>query len=244
MSKLDAKVFSSITPFAKQWILGDEAIYDFLYDYQDILSNDYGIVDLGSLNDWAIGSQGDNWYSQSLVNIVAKPAARDVKAGCYCSAYQIVARTAQDDPNPVDLSFSVAPTGNITVIDLAKVNYTSEQFQAAMQGIYVVFRLADNIGRVRLGGLNWEEGSEQGGFLVGNTQMQALGIKQGLCQLYSPNFGVYLSNFQWANFDNIPNNVVAKNNGNYTLYAKATDYATPADFKVSLANTYLYFEKN
>lgn len=51
------------------------------------------------------------------------------------------------------------------------------------------------------------------------------------------------SNFQWTNFDNIPNNVVAKNSSNYVLYAKATDYTEPNDFKASLANTYLYYEK-
>lgn len=74
MNKLDAKVFSSITPFSKQWILGEELMYEFLNQYQEFLSDSYGIVDLGSLT-WTFRAAGgaivnSTFQSTTLKDIV------------------------------------------------------------------------------------------------------------------------------------------------------------------------------
>lgn len=219
-------------------------MYEFLNQYQDFLSDSYGIVDLGSLNDWAIGSQGDNWYSQSLLNIIAKPAARNVKADCYCSAYQIVARDVQDNPNPVDLSFSVAPTGNITVIDLAKVNYTPKQFQAAMQGIYVVFKLADNIGRINLGNIavsSWLRTSWGANYVFQTTISNMTTEIANKDKIYCSKYQTIAEDVMYANEVNkaVANNPAAADN----LKIVDNDYDNTTDFANALKNIYFYYYK-
>ena len=146
MSKLDAKVFSSITPFAKQWILGDELMYEFLNQYQDFLSESYGIIDLGSL-DWIYGNVGGTnmFYSTDakLRNFVKYHG--DGKCSIFTATQKI-------ESSLTDKEFTFGNSSAYTVLYINDSAYTdADTFKAAMQGVYLIFELADNIGRVNLG---------------------------------------------------------------------------------------------
>ena len=59
--KLNVNLFNSVTPFAYQWILGDD-IYEFLAEYPDFLNDEYYILPLKEIAVDYWGSTG-----QSLV---------------------------------------------------------------------------------------------------------------------------------------------------------------------------------
>ena len=240
MSKLDAKVFSSITPFSKQWILGDELMYEFLNQYQDFLSEGYGIIDLGSL-DW--GYEDPTFRFKATLSIAKRGATRAVQIFSD-KDYECLwhGESYESTWNKV---MYLAFSNSEAFVYIHDHDYTTvEAFTAAMQGHYLVFPLADNIGRVEMGHLTWQRNAANpGGFSVPGTEMQTLGIKQGLCNLYCSKLSFYSGSFSWDIFANVPDKSIAKNVGNYALYAKDTDYTVAADFKASLANVYLYYEK-
>ena len=142
MRKLDAKVFSSITPFAKQWILGDE-MYDFLYDYRDFLSDKYIIYDLGKCT-WQMGGLGWNWFTSSLSYIGQFPSSNDDLAEIYCPVYKTVTRNSQNKLIGSNLTISGATSSNITVVDTDKSSMTPDEFKEAMSGVYIIMPRKQN----------------------------------------------------------------------------------------------------
>lgn len=141
MSKLDAKVFSSITPFAKQWILGDELMYEFLNDYQDILSDSYGIVDLGSLNWNRIQSAGGYYYFQLATSFIGLAAGTDL----YCDYYSIASSTGVISLTADKMIAGSANPNMLYIRDDSCA--TVEALQTALTGQYLVYRLAANVKR-------------------------------------------------------------------------------------------------
>lgn len=129
MSKLDVKVFSSVTPFSKQWILGDE-VYDLLYENQDFLSDGYGIVDLGSL-EWE--TDGDLFYADLLG--IYEPTAT-VVPDIHCLNFESVAF----DVLPSATGNNLIGTNLETIFVQANDYESTEAFIAAMQGVYLIFK--------------------------------------------------------------------------------------------------------
>lgn len=141
MSKLDAKVFKSITPFAKQWILGEKTMYEFLNSYQDFLSNSYGIVDLGSLT-WVMPSAG-LFFSTSLANIIKKPAdntAANMIKDLFVSTGNYTITYLNNLPQPSGYYIGIADSGRLYI---ENSDYsTAAAFKAAMSGVYLIYEKA------------------------------------------------------------------------------------------------------
>lgn len=133
MSKLDAKVFSSITPFAKQWILGEETMYEFLAEYPQFLSDSYGIVDLGSLE----------WTATEYAGVVMMRAALETHShgadstNIYCLKYE----TSNDIWSSTTIRDKlICNNYNGQLLYVYDSEYTSaDEFKAAMQGIYLIY---------------------------------------------------------------------------------------------------------
>lgn len=142
MSKLDAKVFSSITPFSKQWILGEELMYEFLNQYQDFLSDSYGIVDLSSL-EYSTDPDYPNVFSGRLPDIVyIQPLDGDITISC--TKYEAIKPAWRAGVGDKQICQAPGTTG-ITIKD---TNYTTAAaFKTAMQGVYLVYKLANGVKR-------------------------------------------------------------------------------------------------
>lgn len=141
MSKLDAKVFSSITPFSKQWILGEDTMYEFLYNYQEFLSDSYGIVDLGSftweLDDGLFFAKVDSNYKPLVV------ADTPLLEG-YCDKYPVINKDSLGQT--VDKSINLGH--NYYQIVIKDTSYASAaDFKAAMSGVYLVYKLVNGVKR-------------------------------------------------------------------------------------------------
>lgn len=135
MSKLDAKVFSSITPFSKQWILGDELMYDFLYKYPEFLSDKYGIVDLGSL-DWdfqtyTIDGVERTRFRSSVINNMN---AAEPLLNMFTEKYKI------NRAPIIQLNIDKTICGYTKQLYVVDWDYTdADAYKAAMQGVYLIY---------------------------------------------------------------------------------------------------------
>lgn len=235
MSKLDAKCFKSITPFAKQWIFGDN-MYEFLNQYQDFLSNDYGIIDLGTLNYGKDSTWEGMFGTGDLVKLIQHVRGSTVFSSRYINA------GISSFANMPDMSMQVFDSGSVYFKNINAWNsMTQEQFKAAMQGVYLVYKLADNIGRVNMESLNWQlqsytiEGVERIRF--SSSLVPDMSAESPLLDIYTPKYTASRVPTTDLGTDKTICGYEDK------LYVIDWDYATAEAFKASLANTYLYFKK-
>lgn len=219
MSKLDAKVFSSITPFSKQWILGEETMYEFLNQYQEFLSDKYGIVDLGSL-DWDYDNTNNRFHA-TLPAVFKSATARTMQF--YCDKnYECYWHSESFSLNWNNVMYTA--TLNLYIHDH---DYsTAEAFKTAMTGHYAIIPLADNIGRVNLSNLTFSWYGENNCWYISSTWRQS-GENNGWCENYS-------LTKSWLN---MPNNSIYLRGDQKYIYVKTdgTRQVKPSG--------YLYFEK-
>lgn len=219
----------------KQYIAGTDLVYaktkefnmyEFLNEYQDFLANDYGIVDLGSFNWYTAGTAGTEKRMQAdeLQNIIMKPSSAGTLADIKCLKYEV--RTANGTYSK-QVGVSVDTAGKVIIYD---ENYNTNEsvsaFKAAMSGVYLVFKLADNIGRVNLSGLTFSWYTENNCWYIASP-WRAQARNNGWCENYS------LTN-SWLNMPN--NSMYLRDDASY-IYIKTngTNQIKPSG--------YLYYEK-
>lgn len=137
----------------KQYIKGTELVYaktdtfnmyEFLNQYQDFLSDSYGIVDLGSLDYIIEVSQDKNIFYAAVP--LALGNFNIYGNNQYCSEYVNAPESTTRWPEYSCCRFG-ASSANINIYDTEKQSYTVEQFKAAMSGVYLVYRLTDGVKR-------------------------------------------------------------------------------------------------
>lgn len=134
----------------KQYIAGTDLVYaktkefnmyEFLNQYQDFLSNDYGIIDLGSL-EWSYEATNNRFYATLPYNIFYQGATRSIQF--FCDKDYECMWHGETFTRSWDKIMYIA-NNNVFIHDHAYS--TAEEFQAAMQGHYAVIPLAANVKR-------------------------------------------------------------------------------------------------
>ena len=114
-------------------------MYDFLYEYPEFLSDNYGIAYLPELN-WYYSSSGI-FYSPDLESLAEQAADRDTKVELYCNddKYHNSTRNTVDEAN---YNICIDPDGDL---DIKNDNFdgdTLEDFVASLEGVYVIYKKA------------------------------------------------------------------------------------------------------
>ena len=103
----------------------------------------YGVVDLGSLN-WSYSSSTHRMYIDGWASAYAAllPIDDNTQAHLMCAKY-VTATAYQTQYNQINQAVSLALSGALCVYDTTYTN--ANDFKAAMQGIYLIYELAQPV---------------------------------------------------------------------------------------------------
>lgn len=242
-NKLNVSAFTSITPFAKQWI-SDKAFLEQIANNPGLFNEHYIIINFKNL-EWVKNTSFDHCYNGTLRVLPAEyqiGGAAHIYETAHCSAYDQYLSTIVGTENS---GFAISGLGGYVYVRDINIADSLEAWQAyvAANDIYLCYSVYDenyNYLRVNLNSLTWEKLGTDNDFYFRSIEiLPAIGGA-------STPANAYCTNQDWnvAGTDNLPNNSIGIGSVSKKVFIKDTDFSTTAELTAYIAanNIYLYFE--
>lgn len=139
----EVRMLPDIAKYFPEGMHGIGDVYDEINDENAIKR--FGVVDLGTLTWSASGGTvagTKRWENRTLAGVVKPVESSAIKANIKCDKYNDI--TANDTWNNID-GISVSPQGYIQVYDTSLNASSDADFVASLQGVMLVYELAEPI---------------------------------------------------------------------------------------------------